>query len=105
MPFHFFAKKSKMTKNANQGVLPRGSVMIFSDFLSFFWQQQWRLLEQMSRTSDHGSSVSRANNFTALAKSSKYRFPRPCLVAAVNFPHTKWLPKITDYRDTATLNK
>ena len=30
-------------------------------------------------------------------------FPRPCLVAAIIFPHTKWLPKITDYRDTAAL--
>ena len=34
---------------------------------------------------------------------SSSRFPRPCLVAAINFPHTKWLPKITDYRDTAAL--
>ena len=57
----------------------------------------------MSRTSDHGSSSSRANNFTAQAESSKYRFPRPYLVAAIIFPHTKWLPKITDYRDTAAL--
>ena len=35
--------------------------------------------------------------------SSNCRFPRPCLVAAIIFPHTKWLPKITDYRDTAAL--
>ena len=34
--------------------------------------------------------------------SRKCRFPRPSLVAAI-FPHTKWLPKITDYRDTAAL--
>ena len=37
--------------------------------------------------------------------SSNRRFPRPCLVAAIIFPHTKWLPKITDYRDTAALRK
>ena len=36
--------------------------------------------------------------------SSNCRFPRPCLVAAIIFSHTKWLPKITDYRDTAALN-
>ena len=35
--------------------------------------------------------------------SSNCRFPRPSLVAAIIFPHTKWLPKITDYRDTAAL--
>ena len=50
-------------------------------------------------------AVSRANNFTAQTESSKYRFPRPCLVAAIIFPHTKWLPKITDYRDTAALTQ
>ena len=30
-------------------------------------------------------------------------FPQARLVAAIIFPHTKWLPKITDYRDTAAL--
>ena len=30
-------------------------------------------------------------------------FSRPSLVAASIFPHTKWLPKITVYRDTAAL--
>ena len=30
-------------------------------------------------------------------------FPQPCPVAAIIFPHTQWLPKITDYRDTAAL--
>ena len=48
------------------------------------------------------SSVS----FIAQAVSSKChfrRFPRPSLVAAIIFPHTKWPPKITDYRDTAAL--
>ena len=74
-------------------------------FALFCASKQWRLLAQMLRTSDHDSSVSRANNFTAQAKSSKYRSPRPrpYLVAAIIFPHTTWLPKITDYRDTADL--
>ena len=35
------------------------------------------------RTMMHESSVSHANNFTTQAESSKYRFPRPCLVAAI----------------------
>ena len=35
--------------------------------------------------------------------SSNCRFPRPSLVAAIIFPHTKWLPKIIDYRDPAAL--
>ena len=35
--------------------------------------------------------------------SSNCRFPRPCRVAAIIFPHTKWLPKIIDYRDSAAL--
>ena len=47
------------------------------------------------------SSVSHANSFTAQTESSKCRFPRLYPVAAIIFPHTKWLPKITDYRDTA----
>ena len=38
-----------------------------------------------------------------LFSSSNCRFPRPCLVAAIIFPHKKWLLKITDYRDTAAL--
>ena len=49
------------------------------------------------------SSVSRGNSCTAPAESNNCRFPRPGLVAAIIFPHTKWLPKITDYRDTAAL--
>ena len=32
-------------------------------------------------------------------------FLRPCLVAAIIFPHTKWLPKITNYCDTAALKE
>ena len=51
------------------------------------------------------SSVSRANSFTAQTESSKCCFPRLCQVAAIIFPHTKLLPKITDYRDTAASNR
>ena len=36
-------------------------------------------------------------------KPCRARFPRPSLVAAIIFPHTKWLPRITDYRGTAAL--
>ena len=61
----------------------------------------------MSRTLDHDSLVSRANSFTAPAESSKCHFPRAIVVfpalpcGSHYFSHTKWLPKITDYRDTA----
>ena len=78
-------------------------------FILFFCVRgkKWRLLTQVSWTSHHDSSVSRTNSFTGQAESfssSNCRFPRPCLVAAISFPHTKWLPKITDYRDTAALS-
>ena len=79
-------------------------------FLCFFCTSKtWRLL-QMSRTSDHDSSVRRTSSFTAQAESSNCRFPPsnccfpwPCLAATHIFSHTTWLPKITDYRDTATV--
>ena len=95
----------------NMMLLKRGSVTIFSDFLRFFCaSKKWWLLAQVSRTSDYDSSVSRANNFIAQAESSKCLFSRaivvfhPCLLAAIIFPHTKWLPEITDFRDTAALS-
>ena len=34
-----------------------------------------------------------------------HEFPRSFLVAAIIFPHTKWLKKITDYRDTPALSR
>ena len=34
-----------------------------------------------------------------------HEFPRSFLVAAIIFPHTKWLKKITDYRDTPALSE
>ena len=33
------------------------------------------------------------------------QFPRSLEVAAIIFPHTKWLKKITDYRDTPALKQ
>ena len=86
--------------------------MIFNDFFTLFCaRKNWRLLTQVSRTAHHDSSVSRANSFTGQAESRKCRFPRGTVVfrglalwLPIIFPHTKWLPKITDYRDTAALN-
>ena len=50
------------------------------------------------------SSVSRVNSFTAQTESSKCRFLRLLPSGRHYFPHTKWLPKINDYRATAALN-
>ena len=63
----------------------------------------------MSRTSHHDSLVSRANSFSAQAESRKCCFLEKLSFSAGlpcgrhYFPHIKWLPKITDYRDTAAL--
>ena len=43
-------------------------------FALFCASKKWRLLAQVSRTSDHDSSVSRAKSFTAQDESSKNRF-------------------------------
>ena len=63
----------------------------------------------MSRTSDHDSSASRANNFSAQAESRNCRFPQAIVILRglalwppLFFPH-KIAAKITDYRDTAAL--
>ena len=45
-----------------KGAVPRNSVIFFALFCA---SKIWRLLAQVSRTSDHISSVSRANSFTA----------------------------------------
>ena len=61
------------------------------------------------QTCHHDSSAGSTNNFTAEAESRKCRFPRAIVISAAlrcgrhYFSHTKWLPKITDYRDTAAL--
>ena len=52
-------------------------------FALFCARNKWRLLTQVSRTSDHDhddSSVSCANSFTAQAESRKCRFPRAIIV-------------------------
>ena len=79
-------------------------------FALFCASKKWRLLAQVSRTSDHDSSVQPREELHRPKRveqksfsSRKCRFPRPSLVAAIIFPHKKWLPKITDYRDTAAL--
>ena len=55
--------------------------MIFSDILRFFCVgKKWRLLTQVSRTSDHDSLVSRMNSFNVQAESCKCRFPRAIVV-------------------------
>ena len=55
--------------------------------------KKWPLLAQVLRTSDHDSLVSCANSFAGQDESSKCHFLRSCLVAAIIFPHTKWLKK------------
>ena len=95
---------------------PFGSVTIFSDFLRFFLcEEKWRLLAQVSRTSARSAvyvtsrsmweeQLHRPSWVEKMSFSlSNCRFPQPCLVAAIIFPHTKWLPNVTDYRDTAAL--
>ena len=78
-------KKIRLWCSCFQEGLPnfvkRGSVTIFSDFLSFFCaSKKWRLLAQVSWTLDHDSSVSRAKSFTALDVSSESCFPRENVV-------------------------
>ena len=55
----------------------KGAVLRYSViFCAFFARGKWRLLTQASRTSDHDSWASHANNLTAEAESRKCRFPR-----------------------------
>ena len=64
--------------------LVKGAVIsISSDFCPFFARAKWRLLAQVSRTSDHDSLVSRENSFAAQDESSNRRFPWSCLATAV----------------------
>ena len=81
-------------------------------FALFCASKKWRLLAQVSRTSDHDMLDQPREELHRLRRveqksfsSRKCHFPRPSLVAAIIFPHTKWLPKITDYRDTAALKR
>ena len=65
-------------------------------------EEKKRLLEQVSRTSDHDSSVIRANSFAGQDWSSKCRFPWSCLVATIIFFPYKMAEKIKDYTDITT---
>ena len=85
------ALHSCLSKAFDCSMIKGGSVTMFSDFLRFFASKIRRLLAQVSRTSDHDSSVSPANSFAAEKKSSKCRVPQSSLVAAIIFPPTKWL--------------
>ena len=73
--------------------------------LSFLREKKWRLLAEVSQTSGHDSSVSRANSFAAQDKSSKCRFPRSALQTS---PYdvritTKLSLTCTYYREILTL--
>ena len=62
-------------------ILFKGAVSRYSViFCAFLRGQKWRLLAQVSRTSDHDSSVSRANSFIVQAESRKCRFPQAIVV-------------------------
>ena len=63
-------------------------------------------LTQVSRTS--ARSAARTTSPPQLSRENvvfleQLSFSAALLVAAIIFPHTKWLPKITDYRGTAAL--
>ena len=81
-----------------KGAVSRYSVIFLRSFCAS------KMATARARVTDI-SSVSRVNSFTAPAESIKCRFPWPGLVAAIIFPHRKWLPIITDYRDTAALRQ
>ena len=71
----------------------------------FFAQLKWQLLAEVSRTSGHGSSVSRANSFATQDKSIKHRFPWSALQIS---PYdiritTKISTTCTYYREILTL--
>ena len=86
------ALHSCLSKAFDCSMIKEGSVTMFSDFFALFFASKIRrLLAQVSRTSDHDSSASPTSSFAAEKKSSKCRFPQSCLVAAIIFPHTKWL--------------
>ena len=88
-----------------KGAVPRSQYSVI--FCAFFARaKKWLLLAQVSWTS--ARSAARTASPPQLGRANvifleQLSFSRPCLVAAIIFPHTKWLPKITDYRDTAAL--
>ena len=79
-------------------------------FCAFCTSKQWRLLAQVSRTSDQDSSISRANSFSGQVESSKCIFSQAIVVfrglalwPPLFFPTQNGWQKLTDYRDTAAL--
>ena len=81
-------------------VVSRYSVIFFA----FCANKEWRLLAQVSRTSDHDDSlVSRAKILAAQDQSNKCRFPQSCLPrwSPLFFPTRNGWKQITDYRGTA----
>ena len=59
-------------------------------------------LEKVASTSCSVATIGARSSFSGARLA--HEFPRSFLVAAIIFPHTKWLKKITDYRDTPALN-
>ena len=73
---------------------------------TFFWREKkWRLIAQVSRTSDHDSSVCRANSFALQDESSKCRFPRSALQTSPydDCIKTKICTTCTYYREILSL--
>ena len=101
-PLVFFKIFTFLSQNhfvqAFKGAVSRYSVI-------FCASKKWLLLAQMSWTS------ARSASFTIPAEWRKCRFPRSFVVFSglalwpPLFSNTKWLPKITNYRDTAALNQ
>ena len=61
-----------------------------------------QLQAQLEKVASTGLATSGARSLFSGARLA-HEFPRSFLVAAIIFPHTKWLKKITDYRDTPAL--
>ena len=85
-----------------KGAVSRYSVI----FALFCASKKWPLLAKVSRTSARSAArtasppqLSRAN--VVFLKQLSFSAALP--VVAIIFPHTEWLSKITDYRDTAAL--
>ena len=63
------------------------------------WPQLQAQLEKVASTSL--ATIGARSSFRGARLA--HEFPRSFLVATIIFPHTKWLKKITDYRDTPAL--
>ena len=89
------------------GSLIKGAVSRYSVIFAGFFLRARENGDCSRKCRRHQAMTARsaANSFAAQAESSKCCFLRSCLVAAIIFPHTKWLTKITDYRETAALKQ